>query len=73
MQDTGTGIIMGKRGQYVWTDGRDEEHLSRGVFRAYTETNLRYSQVGPRSQALAGPAETGLRARLLVLADKLSA
>jgi fumarate hydratase class I len=35
---------MGKRGQYVWTDGRDEEHLSRGVFDTYTGTNLRYSQ-----------------------------
>jgi fumarate hydratase class I len=44
-QDTGTGIIIGKRGQYVWTDGCDEEHLSKGIFRAYTETNLRYSQV----------------------------
>eukprot|EP00197_Chlamydomonas_leiostraca_P010565 CAMPEP_0202867630 /NCGR_PEP_ID=MMETSP1391-20130828/9536_1 /ASSEMBLY_ACC=CAM_ASM_000867 /TAXON_ID=1034604 /ORGANISM="Chlamydomonas leiostraca, Strain SAG 11-49" /LENGTH=567 /DNA_ID=CAMNT_0049547687 /DNA_START=108 /DNA_END=1811 /DNA_ORIENTATION=- len=46
-QDTGTAIIMGKRGQYVWTDGKDEEALSRGVFKAYTETNLRYSQVAP--------------------------
>jgi fumarate hydratase class I len=44
-QDTGTGIIIGKRGQFVWTDGHDEEHLSKGIFRAYTETNLRYSQV----------------------------
>jgi tartrate dehydratase alpha subunit/fumarate hydratase class I-like protein len=45
VQDTGTAAIIGKRGQYVWTDGRDEEALSRGVFRAYTSTNLRYSQV----------------------------
>lgn len=44
-QDTGTATVVGKRGQYVWTDGRDEEALSRGVFRAYTQTNLRYSQV----------------------------
>lgn len=41
-QDTGTATVMGKRGQYVWTDGKDEEHLSKGVFKAYTETNLRY-------------------------------
>ncbi|GLC57035.1 hypothetical protein PLESTB_001175600 [Pleodorina starrii] len=46
-QDTGTATVIGKRGQYVWTDGRDEEALSRGVFRAYTSTNLRYSQVAP--------------------------
>lgn len=46
-QDTGTAIVIGKRGQNVWTDGKDEEHLSRGVFKAYTETNLRYSQVAP--------------------------
>lgn len=46
-QDTGTGIVMGKRGQYVWTDGNDEEALSKGIFKAYTETNLRYSQVAP--------------------------
>lgn len=44
-QDTGTAIVAGKRGQYVWTDGRDEEHISRGVFDTYTKTNLRYSQV----------------------------
>ena len=44
-QDTGTAIITGKRGQFVLTDGNDEEHLSRGVFDTYTKTNLRYSQV----------------------------
>ncbi len=46
-QDTGTAIVVGKRGQYVWTDGKDEEHLSRGVYDTYTSTNLRYSQVAP--------------------------
>ncbi len=46
-QDTGTAIIMGKRGGGVLTDGRDEEHLARGVFDAYTELNLRYSQLAP--------------------------
>ena len=46
-QDTGTAIVMGKRGQYVWTDGADEEHLSKGVFDTYTGTHLRYSQVAP--------------------------
>ena len=46
-QDTGTAIIMGKRGGGVLTDGRDEEHLARGVFDAYTQLNLRYSQLAP--------------------------
>ena len=48
-QDTGTAIIMGKRGGGVLTDGRDEEHLARGVFDAYTQLNLRYSQLAPLS------------------------
>lgn len=46
-QDTGTAIIMGKKGQMVWTDGRDAEALSRGVYNTYTSRNLRYSQVAP--------------------------
>jgi fumarate hydratase, class I len=46
-QDTGTAIVMGKRGQHVLTDGHDEEHLSRGVYDAYTRLNLRYSQMAP--------------------------
>jgi len=46
-QDTGTAIIMGKRGSHVFTEGKDEEDLSRGVFNTYTQTNLRYSQVAP--------------------------
>src|SRR5580704_4411379 len=46
-QDTGTAIVMGKRGQHVLTDGRDEEHIARGVYDAYTELNLRYSQLAP--------------------------
>ncbi|MDR1407734.1 MAG: fumarate hydratase [Tannerella sp.] len=46
-QDTGTAVIVGKKGQRVWTDGNDAEALSRGVFRTYTEENLRYSQNVP--------------------------
>jgi fumarate hydratase, class I len=46
-QDTGTAIVMGKRGQRVLTDGRDEEHIARGVYDAYTQLNLRYSQMAP--------------------------
>lgn len=46
-QDTGTAIVMGKRGQQVLTAGGDEESLSRGIYDAYTELNLRYSQMAP--------------------------
>ena len=44
-QDTGTAIVMGKKGQRVWTGGGDEAALSKGIARAYREMNLRYSQV----------------------------
>ncbi|WP_436416442.1 class I fumarate hydratase FumA [Petrimonas sp.] len=43
-QDTGTAIIMGKKGQQVWTEGNDEEALSRGVYNTFVNENLRYSQ-----------------------------
>jgi fumarate hydratase class I len=46
-QDTGTAIVMGKRGRHVLTDGRDEEAIAQGVFQAYTRLNLRYSQLAP--------------------------
>src|SRR2546430_17070857 len=46
-QDTGTAIVMAKRGRQVLTDGSDEEAISRGVFDAYTKLNLRYSQLAP--------------------------
>jgi len=46
-QDTGTAIVMGKRGHRVLTDGNDDEYLSGGAFDAYTDLNLRYSQVAP--------------------------
>ncbi|MAT60971.1 MAG: fumarate hydratase [Micrococcales bacterium] len=48
-QDTGTAIIMGKRGQRVLTAGPDELPLSRGVYDAYAQLNLRYSQMAPLS------------------------
>ncbi|MFI7213630.1 fumarate hydratase [Micromonospora maritima] len=46
-QDTGTAIVMGKRGRHVLTDGTDAEAISRGVYQAYTRLNLRYSQLAP--------------------------
>ncbi|MBU2663210.1 fumarate hydratase [Actinoplanes bogorensis] len=46
-QDTGTAIVMGKRGRHVLTDGTDEEAIAQGVYQAYTRLNLRYSQLAP--------------------------
>ena len=48
-QDTGTAIVFGKKGQRVWIDGDEEQAISLGVQRTYTETNLRYSQMAPLS------------------------
>ena len=46
-QDTGTAIVMGKKGDLVWTEGDDAENLSEGIQKTYTEENLRYSQMAP--------------------------
>ena len=46
-QDTGTAIVMGKKGDAVWTGGGDKKALSQGIYNIYTQTNLRYSQVAP--------------------------
>ncbi|MGL5920751.1 MAG: fumarate hydratase, partial [Bacteroidales bacterium] len=46
-QDTGTAIVMGKKGQQVWTGSNDEKALSLGIYKTYTEENLRYSQNAP--------------------------
>jgi fumarate hydratase class I len=46
-QDTGTAIVMGKKGQQVLTSEKDEVSISRGVYNSYTELNLRYSQLAP--------------------------
>ena len=46
-QDTGTAIVMGKKGQRVWTNANDEEALAAGIWKTYQEENLRYSQMAP--------------------------
>lgn len=46
-QDTGTAIVMGKKGQFVLTTGKDEVAISQGIYDAYTNLNLRYSQMAP--------------------------
>jgi fumarate hydratase class I len=46
-QDTGTALVMGKKGQYVLTEAKDEVAIAQGVYDAYTKLNLRYSQMAP--------------------------
>ncbi len=48
-QDTGTAIVVAKKGQQVWTEGDDREALSRGIYNSYSQDNLRFSQVAPLS------------------------
>jgi len=68
-QDTGTAIIMGKRGQQVLTDGTDERPLSMGVFNAYTTLNLRYSQNAPLTMWEEKNTGSNLPAQIELYAD----
>ena len=63
-QDTGTAIVMGKKGQYVITGGGDEEAISRGVFDIYQTTSLRYSQLAPLSMYEEKNTKTNLPAQI---------
>jgi fumarate hydratase class I len=67
-QDTGTAIVMGKKGQDVWVAGNDEEALSRGIFKTYNETNLRYSQVAALDMYEEKNTGTNLPAQIDLLA-----
>jgi fumarate hydratase, class I len=69
-QDTGTAIIMGKKGQYVLTGFNDEEALSRGVFETYTSTNLRYSQLAPLDMYKEANTGTNLPAQIELYATE---
>jgi len=48
-QDTGTAIVIGRKGESVWTEANDALHLSKGIFETFKEKNLRYSQIVPFS------------------------
>ena len=69
-QDTGTAIVMGKKGQDVWTGGGDEAAIAKGVFRTYTETNLRYSQLAPLSTFDEANTGTNLPAQIDLFATE---
>ena len=68
-QDTGTAIVVGKRGQQVLTPGPDEEAISRGVFDAYAQLNLRYSQMAPLTMWDERNTGTNLPAQIEIYAD----
>ena len=63
-QDTGTATIVGKKGQQVWTGGGDEKALSLGVYKTYTEENLRYSQTIPLDMYKEQNSKTNLPAQI---------
>ena len=68
-QDTGTAIISAKRGSQILTTGRDEEHLSHGIFDAYQKLNLRYSQLSPVSMWEEKNTGDNLPAQIEIYAD----
>jgi fumarate hydratase, class I len=68
-QDTGTATIVGKKGHLVFTDGRDEEHLSRGIFETYAKENLRYSQTVPLTLYDESNSGTNLPAQIDIYAS----
>ena len=69
-QDTGTAIVMGKKGQQIWTGGGDEAAISEGVLKTYTETNLRYSQVSPSDMFAEVNTGNNLPAQIDLYADE---
>ncbi len=67
-QDTGTATIVGKKGQQVWTGVKDEEYLAKGVYKTYTEENLRYSQTAPLNMFDEVDTGTNLPAQIDIMA-----
>ncbi|HXZ18163.1 MAG TPA: fumarate hydratase [Roseiarcus sp.] len=68
-QDTGTAIVVAKKGRNVWTDGSDEAALTEGVREAYAKKNLRYSQVAPLSMFEETNTGDNLPAQIDIAAD----
>src|SRR5262245_54454444 len=68
-QDTGTAIIMGKKGRLIWTDGDDEAALAQGARDAYLKRNLRYSQVAPLSMFEEQNTKSNMPAQVEIYAE----
>lgn len=69
-QDTGTAIVMAKKGEDVYTGAVDAEHLSKGIFNTYQERNLRYSQVVPLNMFEEKNSGSNLPAQIDIYAKK---
>jgi fumarate hydratase class I len=69
-QDTGTATVFGKKGQQVWTGVKDEEYLSKGIYKTFTEENLRYSQTAPLSMYEEVDTGTNLPAQIDIMATE---
>lgn len=69
-QDTGTAIVMGKKGQYVLTDGDDAAAISEGIWDTYQQRNLRYSQIAPLTMFQEKNTASNLPAQIDLLAEK---
>jgi len=68
-QDTGTAIVMGKKGRFVWTEGGDESAIGEGIRDAYLKRNLRYSQLAPISMFEEKNTKTNLPAQIEIYAE----
>jgi fumarate hydratase class I len=68
-QDTGTAIVMGKKGRLIWTDGDDESALAEGIRDAYERKNLRYSQLAPLSMFEEKNTKTNLPAQIEIYSE----
>jgi fumarate hydratase class I len=68
-QDTGTAIIMGKKGRLVWTEGEDEAALAQGARDAYLKKNLRYSQLAPISMFEEKNTKSNMPAQVEIYAE----
>jgi len=69
-QDTGTAIVMGKKGQHVWTGTNDEQEISKGIYKTYQEENLRFSQVSPTTMFDEVNTRTNLPAQIDLFATE---
>jgi fumarate hydratase class I len=69
-QDTGTATVFAKKGQQVWTGVKDEQYLAEGIYKTYTEENLRYSQTAPLNMYEEVDTGTNLPAQIDVMATE---
>jgi fumarate hydratase, class I len=68
-QDTGTATVFAKKGQQVWTGVKDEEFIAKGIYKTYTEENLRYSQTAPLNMYDEVDTGTNLPAQIDIMAS----